>query len=340
MKRAITFCARSNTGLGKLQRVNNVARALRDQRLKIPLALVTDSKRETLSAEEIALYDRIEIASRSKMTQRLLSMDVGVVVVGGLVLPGLHLVDAQLCLILREVVPTELERFRLHGGRPWDLILLPHPINEWVPDPNAVPARRIKAVGWIYRRPARQKLEEPDGNGPYGILAKRPVVLISAGAGSGGKRPDAFCEDVQGLIKGIRETVAKPLTAVQVRGPLAPNTWQIAGVDEVICPGPNLHNLFSIPDLVISAAGYNSVLELACTDVPTLLVPIECYTDNQQKRARRWGQSLGLCHDSSDPKRSIRWMTEVLQGGIRRPAVDLGPSGASACAALIVELLR
>jgi predicted glycosyltransferase len=338
MKRTITFCARANDGLGKLQRVNNVVRALRDQWPNIPLSLVTDAKRETHSAEEIALYQKIEMASRSKMTQRLLSMDLDVVVVGGLVLPNLHLVDAPLCLILREVLPAKLERYRLEGGRPWDLIVLPNPVDEWVPDPEAVPARRIEAVGWIYRRPALQKLEESEANGPYWIFMKHPMVLITAGAGSGGHRPEAFCQHMEGLIKGLREMVAKPVTVVQVRGPLAPNEWRIAGVDEVICPGPNLHNLFPSADLVISAVGYNTVLELACTDVPSLLVPIERYTDDQQKRARHWGPSLGLCHDSSDPQRSIQWMAEVLQSGVRRPAVDLGPSGASASAAMIVEL--
>jgi predicted glycosyltransferase len=339
MKRTITFCARAKDGLGKLQRVNNVARALRDQWPNIPLALVTNAKQETNSAKEITLYQRIEVASRSKMTQRLLSMAVDVVVVSGAVVPGLHKVDAPLCLILREVMPATLERYRLEGGRPWDLIVLPHPIDEWVPDLEAVPARRIEAVGWIYRQPALQKLEDPEANGPDEMFAKHPVVLISVGAGSGGNLPEAFRRNVETLIKGLREMVATPVTVVQVRGPLAPNEWRIAGVDEVICPGPNLHNLFPSADLVISAVGYNTVLELACTDVPTLLLPIERYTDNQQKRARRWGPSLGLCHDESNPKRSIQWMAEVLQGGRRRPAVDLGPSGASACAALIVELL-
>ncbi len=91
------------------------------------------------------------------------------------------------------------------------------------------------------------------------------------------------------------------------------------GVDEILKPGPELHNLFSKVDLVISAAGYNTVLELACTDVPVLLVPVPRYTDDQEKRARLWGKGLGMCYFPDQKEISVQWMTEVLEKRSRRP---------------------
>ena len=123
-------------------------------------------------------------------------------------------------------------------------------------------------------------------------------------------------------------------------GPNARRGWSIPAVDETIEPGPTLHNLFTQADLIISTAGYNSVLELACTDVPVLFMPIGRYSDDQYKRARQWGPRVGLCYDRADRDRAIEWMADVTDQRLRRAPVDLGPSGAPACAALIEALLH
>ena len=337
MDRTITFCATGRTGLGHLRRVTNVAWALRARRPRIPIALLTNGWPNGLSDEEIALYSRIEMAPRPAMAERHLSKDAGPVVVDTAVLPKLHTVDAPLCLILRETVPGKLRLFRLEGGRPWDLVILPHPAGEWTLDADLVPARRIEAVGWIYRRPARRKVEETDEDGRNGVFAGRPTLLIASGGG--GQAADAFRNEVGRLIGQLRAMVRKPVTVIQAVGPHAPKAWRIPGIDAVIRPGARLHDVFVRADLIVSTAGYNAVLELACTDVPTLLVPRARTFDDQEKRARQWGKRIGFCHTPSNPRRSVRWMAEILDGGVRRPPVKLGPSGALACATLIEGLL-
>ena len=84
---------------------------------------------------------------------------------------------------------------------------------------------------------------------------------------------------------------------------------------------------------VISTAGYNSVLELATTDTPTLLLPIPRSIDDQDARVRLWSPRLGP--PSGDP---VPWLAETLATRRRRPPVDLGPSGEDAAAAAILSL--
>jgi predicted glycosyltransferase len=335
MKRAIAFCATGKTGLGHLRRIANIARAVREQDAARPIDLLTNAAVEMLPPEETALFRRIEVMPRQNMANRLLAADRGPVVVDTAVLPGLHAVAGPLCLVLRETVPERLGAFELGDGRFWDLIILPQPASERRPDPDLVPARQVEAVGHIYRKP-RARHDRRDGvsqpaTGP-------PKVLIASGGGGSGPTAFAFAEEVGRLLVSLREAARAPLQIVQALGPRLPDTAGIPGVDAICRPGADLHEAFARADLVISTVGYNSVLELACTDVPVLLVPIARTYDDQGKRARVWQERLGFCHQPEEPERSVRWMSAVLAARYRRRPVDLGPSGAARCAALIMEL--
>lgn len=153
MARAIAFCATGKTGLGHLRRIANIARAVRERDPARSMALLTNAPVEALPPEDGALFRRIEVTPRQAMARRLSTRDSGPVVVDTAVLPRLHAVERPLCLVLRETIPERLPGFRLENGRPWDLIVLPQPAGEWRPDPDLVPARRVAAVGYIYRRP-------------------------------------------------------------------------------------------------------------------------------------------------------------------------------------------
>ena len=337
--KSVAFCAASRLALGNLQRATNVAAALAERRPEIALRLLTNSARGAEWATQSAIFREVAVADRTAMSASLERMKPAAVVVGAFVVPDLETIDAPLCLILREVIPAKLAGFRLKGGRPWDLVIAPNPAADWVPDPDVVAARRFEAVGWIYRRPDPSRPGNTAGNGRFTPVSGRATVLVASGGGSGDDEHDALTEEIAGLIAGLRRSAVTPLSVVQARGPNAQQGWSIPGVDETIEPGPELHNLFARADLVISTAGYNSVLEIACTDVPALLVPIGRYSDDQYKRAQEWGPRVGRCYEPGDREQAIQWMVGVVDGRSRRTPYDPGPSGASACAALIEELL-
>lgn len=338
METTITLCGTGRTGLGHLRRITNIAQALHERRPSVPLQLLTNASPEGLTKTEVALYRNIRVVPRAEMATHLVGSRGGPVVVDTAVLPGLHEVDAPLCLILRETLLTKLERFRLEGARRWDLIIVPHPIEEWRPQAGVIPAKRLEAVGWIYRQPS--VASQSSHNIPPGRkTVTRRTVLIASGGGGSGDTWAAFRKTVEQLIRRLRALTDLPLDFVQAVGPRASIDARIPGVDRSISPGPRLHEVFTKMDLVISTVGYNSVLELACTDVPALLVPIPRTYDDQEKRAKRWGPRLGLSHCMDHSSSSAHWIAMTLRARQRRQPIDVGCSGAVASAKLIEGLL-
>jgi hypothetical protein len=334
----IAFCAAAKLALGNFQRITNVARAFAERSPGITRRLLTNSARGAELARQAGVYGDVAVADRTRMAADLLQIRPRAVVVSTMAVPDLDRVDAPLCLILREVTSPKLAGFRLANGRPWDLVIVPNPASEWMPDPETIGASRIEAVGWIYRRPAESPTPGPAESDAARLSAK-PLVLITSGGGSGDDEHDALTSEIAALLARLREVSRVPIHAVHARGPNARPAWSIPGVDETIEPGPALHNRFAQADLVISTVGYNSVLELACTDVPVLLMPIGRYSDDQHKRAKQWGPRLGFCYEPASSEQAIEWMASITETRRRRPRVELAASGAGACAALIEGLL-
>jgi len=337
MKFRIALCVSCKIALGKLRRVTNIAGALR-KRGDIALSLLANSGpkgvHNSLNPEELALFDHIEDAQPADMAERLQRMDADLIVVDTMNPINLHQMQTPLCLILREVMTQELQKFHLKDSRAWDLVILPHPAGYWMPDPGIVRAKRVEAVGWIYRRPVPEFQVIPASGGERKICK----ILITTGGGSGEDQGNDVRSDIASMIHRLRQRLQIPVKVMEVLGPRDWKKNSVQGVDETVTPGTELHNVFSTVDLVISAAGYNTVLELACTDVPVLLVPVPRYTDDQEKRARLWGDKLGRCHVPDEKELSISWMAQVLENRSRRPVVDLGPSGAERAAALLCRL--
>ena len=293
------------------------------------VGLCTNAPVVGLAEDERAGYDFLIVAERPAMAGQLMASGTGIIVVDTAALPGLRALPGPLCLILRETIATRLDRFRLANGRPWDLLLVPNPPDWWLPPLEAVPARTVEAVGWIYRRPSAC----------HGVAAdarkRSPTILVSSGGGGAAAR--GFRDTVDPLIMPLRKAVNDPFTVVQVLGPRAPDVARLRSADRFLSPGPELHEYFANADLVVSTVGYNSVLELACTDVPVLMIPVARSIDDQAQRAQRWARQLGR-HLDADMVGVVSWMAGVLNGRKRRAAVDLGPSGASRAAELILEL--
>ena len=334
---SIVLCVACRIALGKLRRITNIAHALRQRLPDLTLTLLADSGSESvensLTPDEIAMFQHIESARSADMATRLKSMNADVVIVDTMRVKDLHEIDARLCLILREVLSEEVAKFRLQNGREWDLVILPHPEGHWAPPSNLIGAKQVESVGWIYRSQhagsSRDSSQRDDTR----------MILITTGGGSGEDRGNDAHSEIQHLMHRVRQVLTVPLRVVQVVGPRDRISRPWEGVDEITKAGPELHKLFPIADLVISAAGYNSVLELATTDVPVLLVPVPRYTDDQTKRATLWEKELGMCYSTERKEEAILWITSILEKRLRRKPADISPSGADQAAKLISQLL-
>ena len=323
----IVMLATGRSGLGHLRRVTNIAMAMPPT--APPLILLANAGLAGLEDAETERFAQAELVERHQMSARARALGAGLVVVDTAVVPELAAIAAPLALILRESPAGELARFRLAGRREWDLVLVPNPPDWWRPSPAAVGARRVEAVGWIYR-PAPQRSAT---GGP-------PRVLVASGGGGTVETATRFGETVDLFIADLRRRMGMAVEIVQAIGPRAPQAGRLASADRTVDPGARLHDWFAAADLVVTTAGYNSTLELALLDVPVLFVPIGRTYDDQAERARRWAPALGGLLDPGDLATSVDWAASVLMARRRRPPAPLGPSGAAAAARLLLDLVR
>jgi predicted glycosyltransferase len=164
-----------------------------------------------------------------------------------------------------------------------------------------------------------------------------PRVLVATGGGGTTETAQRLYQTIDAVIAAVRQKGA-PFEVVQAIGPRARHFGRLAQADRTLDPGGALNELFCDADVVISTAGYNSVLELATTDTPTLLVPIPRSIDDQERRARAWAKHLGMWLDPTSPGASAAWLGQAVVAPRRRPPVDLGPSGEDRAARAILEL--
>ena len=324
----INFCATGKSGLGHIRRITNIAVELRRQRPGFKLRLICNANLVGVQNSERALYQEILQVDRNSMVTRM--PDGAAIVVDTAVLPGLESCKQPLCLILRQTRVSQVASFSLGKKRSWDLVLAPNPPAVWTPDYAALPRRKTIHVGWIYRT-----ADSVESGAASSFRRIRRVLIASGGGGSHGK---ALGRKLALLIDEIRANLSLPLEVVQCIGPRADIDSRIRGVDVEIRPGADLPNAFAAADLVITTAGYNSVLELATLDVPTLLLPIETRYDDQQQRTNQWSGSLGFQYAADNFKASVEWTVQTLLLRRRREPIDIGPSGAGKAAASIIRL--
>ena len=328
----VAFCVSARTGLGHLRRVTNVAGRLRETAPGIQLCLVANAPFDGISESERALFSQSVVDRRADMARRLATMSLDAVVVDTAVVPDIELLPQRLALILRETIDARLASFRLPAGRNWDSVVVAEPEGGWTVDAGVIGADNVRNVGWISRRPA----------GDRALLAslhEQRVLLVAGGGGGetdgGGLRCEIDC-----ILAEVRRLCAVPIRIVQVLGPRAPVHARLAHADAVLDVGPHLNEAFAEADAVVSTSGYNSILELAATSTPALLLSIPRTYDNQTARARHWAPKLGLAHERTEITRSAKWLARMLQNGSRRSRPDLGADGASAAAASICALVR
>jgi len=330
---SLTFCATGRTGLGHLRRITNIAKKVAHLAPAARLALYTNAQVAGLEHDEISLFNSINVVPRDRMADRLASAGSGPIIVDTARLPGIEALPNPLCLILRETVEHKLATFRLSGGRYWDAVFIPNPPSHWQPDPTEIGTHRTEAVGWIFRKPDMQRTW-------FSLPASKSTrrILIASGGGGTGETANYLRNEIDRILECLRERNVLPIHVAQVIGPRASSDSRLTQTDEVIDPGPKLHEAFADQDLIISTVGYNSILELASIDTPVLLVPIQRTYDDQFERAKQWERKLGRLHRAGDAAQSVDWIVATLVGGSRRLPVDLGPSGAEACARSLLEI--
>ncbi len=323
----ICFLATSKSGLGHLRRVATIARRLREVAPQRSLHLISNAKPQGLTEADLQAFGTVQVLERDHMAKGVAATGAGVLVLDTIIVPGVEELGLPLALVLRETPLAQLCRFGLPGGRPWDLVIIANPTDHWMPQAADLHARAVAPVGWIYR---------PTGT-RQAVGERLPTVLVATGGGGTAETAAALYASIDAVLTRARQD-APPFAVVQAIGPRAQAFGQLSQTDKAVDPGGALNDLFKAADIVISTAGYNSVLELATTDTPTLLVPIPRSIDDQVARARHWGAELGAWLDPASPEGAADWLTDAISARRRRPPMDLGPSGEDKAAQAILAL--
>ncbi|MGL5010461.1 MAG: glycosyltransferase [Paracoccaceae bacterium] len=314
--------------MGHLRRTATIARRIRALAADRRLHLVSNARPDGLSSTDIGTFDTVQVVERDRMALDLAVDGKMVLVLDTITVPGIEQLDAQLVLVLREAPDAQLHRFRLADRRPWDLVIVANPRNHWMPADGSLTTRAAVAVGWIYR-PAGAQRQSGE---------KMFQLLVATGGGGTAETASRLYAEIDALLARVRQQSPVAFEVIQAVGPRALAFGRLATADRIVDPGAELNDLFGKADAVISTAGYNSVLELATTDTPALLVPILRSIDDQAARARLWAQQIGCWHDVTAPELSVDWLTQVIASRRRRRQVDLGPSGEDQAATAILNL--
>lgn len=326
-RQTVSFVATGRSGLGHLRRISTIAAAVKRRSPDSVLHLVTNAKREDLRGNDFSTFSEIVEAQRVDMARVLVSINSDVVVLDTVAVPNIETVSRRLVLVLRETEDHKLSKFSLDAPRSWDQVLIPNPAAHWMPQLPRGFSHKVDAVGWIYRKTGTRRADEASSG-----------FVIATGGGGNNETRDGLYSLLDALIENVRASTGIDFTCRQAIGPRARVGGCLAQADEAFDPGPELHRVFQQADVVISTAGYNSVLELATTDTPTMLVPIPRTYDNQTLRAARWGPQLGCCLLERNVNLACNWLVEQVEKPQRRPPIDLGANGDDAAAKLILSL--
>ncbi len=322
---ALVMAATARTGLGHVRRLGRLADSFRRFRPDLPIALLTNAARDRIPSNLAGPFDAIATADRADMSRALAGSEPSLVVVDTARVPDLDAVGARCALVLRQVVESHVPQFALQG-RPWDLVIIPNPPDAWRPRLDARFTRSAVWAGWIS--------EAVDRTGRGADASAVPSIVVTCG-GSDRSVPEAL---VRSLVDGIRRQ-CEPLDVIELVGPGAAPVLDDQA--RVIRSAPDPMEIIASASLCISASGYNTVLDLARTDTPAVLIGKERRHDDQPERARQWGPRLGaVCLSPHDVADTVEWCRHTLAGRTRRAPIDLGPRGDDVAAERLARLIR
>lgn len=323
----IAFLGTSRTGLGHLRRIANIAAQVARCDPNIRLSLLTNAAPAAMSQADDACFSEIIVCEKSDMSAVLAKSQVTLAVADTMTPPGIRAYRGQSVLILRETPQERLDRFRRDDGGAWDCVMVPNRASHWMPSLPPGFARKVEAVGWIVRPAGSRRAGEPSAG----------IVLATGGGGTADTRMKLY-PILSAVFLQARARCGNGFQIRQALGPRA-NGEALEGVEDVFDPGANLNDVFLRADLVISTAGYNSVLELACTDTPAMIVPIPRSLDDQAARVRLWGPKLGFGLLPDRVEAAADWLADQVDRPRRRAKVDLRPDGAERAANILLDMM-
>lgn len=326
-ERHLAFLGTSRSGLGHVRRIANIARQIVRRDAGVRLTLISNEEPAGLGWDDLAPFQDVVISDTGEMVRHISEMNVSLAVVDTMSLPGIGEFGGGTALIMRETPPDRVMRLRRDDGRPWDIVLIPNTAGHWAPDLPEGFARKVSPVGWV-RRSVGCRAEGERSAG---------IVLATGGGGTAETRAVLYPVLTE-LVARARSLSGTEFRIRQALGPRAAGAV-LPGVDEVFDPGAALDRVFRAADLVISTAGYNSVLELAGTDTPALLVPIPRSLDDQTARVALWGPRLGFGLLPDRLEAAAIWLADQVDRPRRRAPHDLGPDGAARAADVLLEML-
>ena len=199
-------------------------------------------------------------------------------------------------------------------------------------------AARTHFCGYVLSRENEQTLENFEWPFPAARKRNRPVVLATTGGGEDGYRI---------LETFIRASKKAEWQGVIVAGPMIPDAQWTALQKLAVTSGvayrnfvPHLSALFPSIDALVCMGGYNTLIESAALNVPTICIPRVQPRVEQLMRANAF-EKLGLlqvCHPAElNPATLHLRITLALAGGKRRETA-LRFNGAESAAERLLAL--
>ncbi len=355
----ILFYAVNGLGLGHVTRLLAIARKLRDRLQEAEILFLTSSEAEDVIYREgfaafkvpsktIRVQTRLRPSTYSRMVQTV-TLNV---------LAGFHphvlVVDTFPAGAIQELLPVlrwdGIKVFVYRAQRPetansplvqnclqlYDLAIVPHREGE---EEAPMPAGlRSVWTGAIVIRDLEEEKPRKEARELLGLPEDVPVCYVTFGGGGDAEMDAALTASVEALssVADLHLAVAlAPLYRGRVR-----RRANVTPVDYY--PMAELYSAF---DCAVSAAGYNTAMELLHHGVPTAFVPFPRQVDDQDARARRIQEAgAGLCVPHLEPAILRAAVTRLLDpayaGRIRAAATSFVPdSGATRAADAIAALL-
>jgi predicted glycosyltransferase len=357
----ILFYAVNGLGLGHVTRLMAIARKIRERRPAAQILFLTSTDADAVLAKED--FAAVKVPSKTARSRHRLSTPAFAELVQSVTWsavsafhPHLLTVDTFPAGALQELLPLltwemlrafvfreqRLERAEhplvQNSLALYDRILVPHrPGEAEIRAPQDVPAFW---VGPVFIRDRSESLSRKDARERLGLPEEGKLLYVAYGGGGdpeAGRRLERTAEALRGMD-------AEGAYAI---GPLSERLAPLEGLKRLhrirYYPMAECLNAF---DGAISAAGYNSVMELLHHGVPSLLIPLERQVDDQAARCRwaeRAGAALSLAGDpSAEELRSgvRRLLDPAVAESLRARAQALVPAnGAGEAARLLLDLI-
>ncbi|MEP6754194.1 MAG: glycosyltransferase [Chthonomonadales bacterium] len=296
----ILFYAVNGLGLGHVTRLLAIARKIRLAAPEAEIIFLTSSEAEdVIFREGFAAFKvpsknmRIDGRIRTVTYSRLLHT-VSVNTISAFH-PHILIVDTFPSGSLQELLPVlrwDCRKVFIHREqRPdsassdamtaalqhYDLVVFPHEedaIDHHVPD-------HVKQVwsGPITIRERPDAISRPEAREYLGLPLDKQVVYLTFGGGGDAE----LLVSIETAIRGI--LVVPDIHIALATGPLFRGKLSAGARISPVDHYP-MSEMLSAFDCAISAAGYNTTMELMHFGVPTALVPFERQVDDQAKRAR------------------------------------------------------